>query len=460
MFRKQKRSVQQELWIRSEDLPVPASNPFYQALDALLVKHDFDQKVRELFLPYYKSSGPGQPGVDPAVYAKMLLIGFFERIPSERGIEARCTDSIMLRHFLGIALTERVPDHSTLSVIRRRVPLSVFTQMFTLMHPVLAEMGLIRGKNIGMDTSAMQANASMRNLRNRMTGDKYRAYVTRLAKKEGIDIKDPDAVNRFDRTRKKKTSNEEWSNPYDPDAKIGPTKQGNIRMIYKPEHTVDMDTGALIDVQMLLGDMPDTEVLTERVCAAEKRAIDGLGIDTLPIETLTADKGYFAAEELPHLVQAGIMPNIPDRTAKRNLSRLTEATRTIVERVRRRVKSRKGKRLLRRRGMYIERSFRHILDDGSMRRTTLRGRENIEKRYLIAALGYNLSLMLFTMFGVGRPKEWAAKGPFSLRVWSLRRIQAHVRTVWEPFRHWFNFEWYSSRLFTSAVGEISFCSCE
>jgi transposase len=278
------------------------------------------------------------------------------------------------------------------------------------MHAALVEMGLMNGKHLGMDTSAMHANASMRKLKNRMTGEKYRAYVKRLAKQEGVDTKDEAAINRFDRKRKKKTSNEEWVNPHDPDAKVGPTKQSNVRMIYKPEHVVDMETGALIDVQVQYGDMADTEALTERVCAAEQRAIDGLGVDALPIDTITTDMGYYVTEELVQLKLAGIKANIPDRTSKRNLEKLTESTRKIVEAVRKRVKSRKGKRLMRKRGMYIERSFAHILDAGGMRRTTLRGRENIEKRYLIAALGYNISLMLQTLFGVGRPKEWAAQG--------------------------------------------------
>ena len=457
MFREQDGPVQQELWIRPEDLVVPASNPFYHALDSLLSDHKFNQSVRDLFRPYYTPSGPGQPGTDPAVYAKMILIGYFERINSERGISTRCDDSIMLRHFLHIPLTESVPDHSTLSRIRNRIPLEVFAKLFTLMHPILAAMGLMRGKNIGMDTSAMHANASMRKLTNRMTGEKYRAYVKRLAKNEGVDIKDEAAVTRFDRKRKKKTSNEEWVNPHDPDAKVGPTKQGDIRMIYKPEHMVDMDSGALIDVQVQLGDMPDSEELTARVCEGEKRAIDALDVDALPIDTLTTDMGYYKADELPRLVLAGIKPNMPDRTTKRNLAKLSEETRKIVEQVRKRVKGRKGKQLMRRRGMYIERSFRHILDDGAMRRTTLKGRENIEKRYLIAALGYNISLILFTMFGVGRPKEWAAKGPFALFSWLFRWVHAIACDVHRILQLLFAKGRWSDRLSPSALVDKSFC---
>jgi transposase len=411
MYRKQKDAVQQELWIRPEELARPASHPFYDSLDRLFRDNGFDQQIRALFQPYYTLAGPGRPGVDPAVYVKMMLIGFFEGIPSERGIETRCADSIMLRSFLGFSLTERVPDHSTLSIIRRRIPVKVFNRVFTLTHSILAGKGLMKGEHIGMDTSAMQANASMRGLKNKLTGERYRAYVKRLARHEGVDIKDEAAVNRFDRKRKnRKTSNEEWENPHDPDAKVGPTKQGNIRMIYKPEHTVDMDSGALIDVQVQFGDMHDSAGLTERIGEAEKRAIDGLGIDALPIKTCTTDCGYYDTDELENMNLAGIKANIPDRTPKRNLAKLSESTRKIVEEVRRRVQCGRGKKLLRLRGMYIERSFAHVLDAGGLRRTTLRGRENIEKRYLIAGLGYNISLLLQTICGVGRPKAWAAKG--------------------------------------------------
>jgi transposase len=432
MFRKHKPAVQQDLWIRPEDLVRPRRNAFYEELDALLREHQFHQKVRDLCEPHYKQSNVGQPATDPAVITKMFLLGFLEGITSERSIETRSDDSITLRSFLGISLTERVPDHSTLSRFRKRIPLETFQSIFTLFHPVLAAMGLMKGENLGMDTSVIEANASMRKLKHKLTGEKYRTYVKRLAKNEGIDPKDEAAVNRFDRKRKKKTSNEEWGNSHDPDAKIGPTKHGDIRMIYKPEHMVDMDTGAMIDVQVQSGDMHDADQLTERICEAENRAMDGLGVDELPIKTMTGDCGYYKADELATMKTAGIRANIPDRTARRNLGKLTEPVRKVVVEVGRRVKSWRGKKLLRKRGMYIERSFAHILDAGGLRRTTLRGRENIEKRYLIAALGFNLSLILKTQYGVGRPKEWIANGPGKLFSLVFRHLNDAV-SWWDRF---------------------------
>lgn len=417
MFKKQQRIVQGELWVHADDLPVPASNRFYDALSAIFESIGFEDAVRDLFRPFYRPDGPGHPGVDPAVYIKMLLIGFFENIKSERGIEARCADSLMLRHFLGFAITERVPDHTTLGVIRRRVPGDVFEKSFALLLPVLAKMGLVRSAHVGLDTSVIEANASMRNLRNRISGEKYRIYVKKLAKEAGIDPKDEAAVSRFDRKRKdRKTSNDEWENPHDPDAKIGPTKQGGTRMIYKPEHVVDMETGAIIDARILPGDTSDTTELACRIADAEARAISSMPIDELPMETVTADKGYHAADEIALMETGGLSANIPDRITNRNLENLSKETRGAVERCARRVKSAMGKDLLRKRGMHIERSFAHILDSGGMRRTTLRGVENIQKRYSIAALGYNLSLLMFTFFGVGTPKQCAAgsgKGIFA-----------------------------------------------
>ena len=409
MFKKQKRIVQGELWVNAEEYALPASNPFYEQLDALLASIGFDDQVRTLCQPSYRIGGPGHPGVDPAVYMKMLLIGFFENLKSERAIEARCADSIMLRRFLGYPLNERVPDHTTLSVIRRRIPVDAFEKAFVLLHPLLASMGLLRGAHIGVDTSVIDANASMRNLRNRISSEKYRAYVKKLAKEEGVDIDDEAAVSRFDRWRKgRKTSNDEWQNPHDPDAKIGPTKHGSTRMIYKPEHVVDMETGAIIDARILLGDTADTADVAGRIADAEARAITALPVDELPIETATADKGYHSAAEIEKIEGSGIAANIPDRVQNRNLANLSEATRAAVQRCARFVKSTVGKDLLRKRGMHIERSFAHILDSGGMRRVTLRGRENIQKRYSIAALGYNLSLIMLTFFGAGTPKQHAA----------------------------------------------------
>lgn len=411
MFKKQTRPQQQELWIRSDELRLPPEAPFWPKFQEFLDSLDFDTKVRAACAPHYTLNGPGQPGVDPVVYFKMLLIAFFENIRSERGIEARCADSLSIRGFLGIGLTDRVPDHSTLSRIRYRLPADVFDEVYGIIFPRLHELKLIRGKALGMDTSVIEADAAKKSLRNRMTREKYRAYVKRLAKHQGIDPADEAAVSSFDRNREgRTTSNDEWENPHDPDAKIGPTKHGGTRMIYKPEHLVDMETGVILDATVLTGDTADSTNVTDRMLDAEMRAAEKLdnGEMDLPIESLTADKGYHSVKELERLSEYDIIPNIPDPCRNRNLGKLRDETRQIVEWSRATVKSIVGKELQRSRGMFIERSFAHVLDAGGMRRTTLRGRENIEKRYRIAVLGYNISLMMRRLFGFGTPKQCAA----------------------------------------------------
>jgi transposase len=437
MFKKQKRIVQGELWIDAAKVALPEGCAFYDKLNAMLEAVGFDEQVHALCQPYYRMDGPGHPGVDPAVYFRILLIGFFEGIRSERALATRCADSLMLRRFLRYQLDESVPDHSTLSVIRHRFPVDVFHQVFTIMHPALASLGLIRGAHIAMDTSVIEANASMRNLRNRCTGEKYREYVRRLAKDDGVNPRDEAAVSRHDRKRKnRKTSNNDWQNPHDPDAKVGPTKHGETRMIYKPEHVVDMDTGAIIDAQVLPGDTADATEVAARLAETERRMMAVMPIDELPIETLTADKGYHSAANVEQLSTAGIAVNIPDRVVDRKMEQLTPACQRALRKSATLVKSRKGKALLRKRGMYVERSFAHVLDAGGMRRTTLRGRENVQKRHSIASLGYNLSLVLLTVFGVGTPKQAIAGATaagfsaFSRVAYAVHALLRHLCAYW------------------------------
>jgi transposase len=224
----------------------------------------------------------------------MLLIGFFENTPSERVLALRCADSLSIREFLGYEVTERTPNHSTLSRIRKRLPTKVFDDVFAIVLPTLDDLGLIEGRNLGMDTSVIDANASKRELRSIFSGEQYRAYVKNLAREAGVDTEDPAAVSRFDKNRPgRKTSNKEWQNPHDPDAKIGPTKHGVSRMIYKPEHMVDMDTGAILDARVLFGDQADSTEAADRFIEAEQRAATALIPEEmdLPVESVTKDKG-------------------------------------------------------------------------------------------------------------------------------------------------------------------------
>jgi len=408
-----------ELFIAFSELVRPATTPFYAKLDQTLASFDFATQARSLCAPAYSVNGRGRPGIDPVVYFKMLMVGFFEDIASERGIAERCSDSISIRAFLGYDLTQTTPDHSTLSIIRQRLGAAVYDDVFLVILSALDKHGLLKGKNVGIDASVIQANAALKSLINRNTEEAYWEYVRRLASENGIDPKNAEAVRQFDRKRPKKMSNEEWVNPHDPDAKIGQTKAGATDMIYKPEHTVDLDTGAILQAEVRLGHEADQKDLSQHVLQAQaniNQAQDSAA-DSLTIESTTADKGYHAVAEMKQLQAEGIRTVISDPVKNRKLENLDTEDAQVVRRAKRSTGSKSGKELLRRRGMHLERSFAHILDAGGARRTTLRGLENLNKRFKVSAAIYNLSQLMRKLFGVGTPKQLAAMGKALFLVW-------------------------------------------
>lgn len=401
---------QPELFVPANQLIQPASSPFYSKLEQTLQSFDFAGQVRQLCAPSYAACGRGRPGIDPVVYFKMLMVGFFENIPSERGIAERCQDSISIRSFLGYSLTQNTPEHSTLSVIRQRLGAEIYDQVFKLVLQALQKHGLVKGKNLGIDTSVIEANASLKALVNRQTEEAYWDYVKRLAQENGIDPGDTDAVRRFDRKRPKKMSNDDWENPHDPDAKIGPTKAGGTDMIYKPENTVDLDTGAIIQAEARPGDEADKSDLSLHILQAQVaiNQVKGLPPDSLTIVSVAADKGYHAPVEMGALQEEGIRTVISDPVLNRKMENLCPEERQAVSKAKRSASSESGKKLLKKRGMHIERAFAHILDGGGARRTTLRGLDNLNKRYKLAAAIYNLSQLMRKLTGIGTPKQWAA----------------------------------------------------
>jgi transposase len=290
--------------------------------------------------------------------------------------------------------------------------LEIYERIFTLTLQALREHGLLRGKNLGIDSSVIEANASLRALVHRNTEEQYWDYVKRLAAESGIDPEDTAAVRKFDRHRPGKGSNQEWVNPYDPDAKIGRTKDGATDMIYKPEAVVDLDTGAIVQAQVHPGDQADHKEMATRVLEAQQNINEAAGekLDTLTVNTVTSDKGYYAVNELQALQQEDIRTVIADPIDNRRLDKLEPDEKKAVQAARRSTESTSGKDLLRRRGMHIERSFAHILDCGGMRRTTLRGWENLNKRFKLAAAIYNLSQLMRKLIGIGTPKQLAARG--------------------------------------------------
>jgi len=410
MFIAKKKAGQSEFWIAADRVVTSTKGGFYAKLDETLECFGFAAKVRELCLPAYDKSGVGRPGIDPAVYLKMLMVGFFEDLTSEREIAARCADSISIREFLHYELTEATPDHSSLSIIRQRLEGPIYEQVFALVLAALQEHGLLRGRNVGIDSSVMEANASLRGLVNRNTGEAYWDYVKRLAAQSGIDPEDSAAVRRFDRKRPKKMSNQEWENPDDPDAKIGPKKDGATDMIYKPQTVVDLDTGAIVGAEVLPGNQADNQEVATAILEAQQNinAARGEDPDQMTVETATGDKGYYALGELQALQREAIKTVICDPVRNRRMDQLKPDEQQAVTAAARSVSSNYGKELLSKRGQHIERGFAHILDCGGMRRATLRGRQNLQKRFTLAAAFYNLSQLMRKLCGVGTPKQWAA----------------------------------------------------
>jgi transposase len=425
MIRPQRKVQQGEFWVARNDLARAQASRFYDKLNETLEQMEFAVKVHGFCAPLYSSGEKGRPPIDPVVYFKMLMVGFLENLPSERAIASRCGDSLMIRRFLGYELDEDTPHHSSFTVIRQRLSAEVYQSVFDIVLEGLRRHGLLRGKNLGIDSSVMEANASLRALENRNTGEAYWEYVMRLAAEAGVDGQDAGAVRRFDKQRPgRKTSNQEWVNPHDRDAKVSKAKDGATDMLYKPENIVDLDTGAILNAEVRKADEADTQGLAERTISAVElveaiRKEASAGQEPVPeaTETLTGDKGYYCVEELETIQHGGVQTIISDPLSNRRVDKLDEDGQAAVGNARLSVKSIEGKELLRRRGMHIERSFAHILDSGGMRRATLRGQANLDKRYKIAAATYNLSQLMRHHFGIGTPKQAAAsvlRGLFEL----------------------------------------------
>lgn len=332
MFSAKKKAAQCEFWIAAEQVVTSGKNGFYAKLEEALESFGFATQVRALCAPAYDKSGVGRPGIDPVVYLKMLMVGFFEDLPSERAIAARCADAIAIRQFLNYELTEAPPDHSSLSLIRQRLAGPVYEQVFILILAALQKHGLLRGKHVGIEASVMEANASLRGLVNRNTGEAYWEYVKRLAAQSGVDPQDRAAVRKFDRKRPKRMSNQEWENPDDPDAKIGPKKDGATDMIYKPQTVVDLETGAIVGAEMLPGDQADHHAAATSVLEAQQNinAARGENRHHVTVQTATADKGYYAVEQLQALQQEQIKTVICDPLSNRRLDKLAPAAQRAV----------------------------------------------------------------------------------------------------------------------------------
>lgn len=399
---KRKRQRATELWIPTTDLPVAPSHPFYTRLNEVLHAGEFDPFVERACERFY-AARMGRPSLPPGVYFRLLLVGYFEGLDSERGIAWRAADSLALRCFLGLGLHEAPPDHSTISRTRRLIDLETHQAVFVWVLAWLAEAKLLKGKTLGLDGTTLEANAALRTIVRRDTGEGYQEFLTTLAKASGIGTPTRADLARIDRKRKKKGSNDDWTHPHDPDAKITKMKDGRTHLAHKAEHAVDLETGAVVAVTVQDADDGDTTTMQETLITAAEH-LEAVLPETDTLRELVTDKGFHSNDRLVDLHAIGIRTYIsePDR-GRRNWRGKPDA-RAAVYANRRRIRGRRGLALLRRRGEYLERTFAHTYETGGMRRTHLRGHPNILKRLLIHAGAFNLGLVMRHLIGVGTPR--------------------------------------------------------
>jgi len=426
-----KQEHQEAFWVPTSELPQTPGHPFYERLNKILDGQGFDRFVEERCRKFYADT-MGRPSLPPAIYFRMLLVGYFEGIDSERGIAWRVADSMALRHFLGYGLTDQTTDHSTLSRNRRLIDLETHEEVFVWVLQVLAREKLLDGKTLGLDATTLEANAALRSIVRSDTGEGYQEFLTRLAKASGIETPTREDLARIDKNRKHKGSNDDWEHPHDPDAKITKMKDGRTHLAHKAEHAVDLQTGAVVAVTLQPANRGDTTSITETIEQADENLV-GVIQDEKACEQLNesvlseavTDKGYHSNAVLKDLRASDIRTYIsePDRGRRHWAGK--EEERDAVYANRRRIRGGRGQKLRKKRAEYVERTFAHCYDTGGMRRTHLREHPNILKRLLIHVAGFNLGLVMRRLFGVG-----TARGLQGLR----GRVLAWILTLWMALR--------------------------
>jgi transposase len=457
---KRKRHRQPTMWVAATDFPTATSHPFYARLNQLLRTHGFDDFAEAQCATFYADT-MGRPSLPPGIYFRLLLIGYFEGIDSERGIAWRAADSFALRDFLGVGLEDTPPDHSTISRTRRLIDLETHRAVFTWVLQCVSTAGLVKGKTIGIDATTLEANAALRSIVRRDSGESYEEFLTTLAKASGIGTPTRADLARIDRKRKKKGSNDDWTHPHDPDAKITKMKDGRTHLAHKAEHAIDLETGAIVGVTVQGADQGDTTTIQQTLpeAAEQLEAVATVTDDAVAvIEEVVADKGYHSRTTVHDLKTLEIRTYIsePDRGPQSWIDQ--EAERDAVYANRRRIRGNRGKRLLRKRGELLERPCAHLYETGGLRRAHVRGHENVLKRLLVHAGGFNLGLWMRTLFGIGTPRSLqgrlATVGAVLSMVWSF--VYDAIAPIWtqtdcpRPRRNW--------RMYLLSVTENATCT--
>jgi transposase len=436
-----RKPVQQPLFVSTAELHVRC-HPFYDAVNKVLDSHHFDTFAEDRCAKFYDDgSRGGRPGLAPGIYFRCMMVGYFEGIDSERGIDWRCNDSHSLKAFLGLAIDQPAPDHSTISRTRRLIDLETHHEVFQEILKVLANHGLIDGRTIGVDGTTLEANAAMRSIVRRDSGEGYQEFLTKLAKESGIETPTREDLAKLDKKRKNKASNDDWESPDDPDAKITKMKDGTTHLAHKAEHAVDLSEGghgAIVAVNICDAAAGDTATLTDTLTQAaenlravidDERVSDKISQDFVSEAVL--DKGYHSRQTLLDLeeTQTRSYASEPKRT-RQDWDGQAEA-RDAVYANRRRIQGERGKRLLCSRGEKLERTFAHCYETGGMRRLYLRGKDNIAKRTIIHAAGFNLGLLMRVSYGLRKPRSGsgAARALILAAISGVERLGAFIRII-------------------------------
>lgn len=428
-----RKPTQDQLFTATAALARSPGHPFYRKLNEVLCGFQFDEFAEELCAPFYKEGG--RPSIPPGTYFRLLFIGYFEGIESQRGVAWRVQDSLCLREFLGLTLTEDAPDHSALTRIRQRLPADVYDKVFQFVLGLLEKKKLLRGQTIAIDATTLEANAAMKSIVRKDTGRNWNEYLKGLAQAEGLEDPSVEDLRRMDRQRPgKKVSNDDWHNPHDPDARIARMKDGTTHLAYKAEHGVDLESEAIVAVTLASADEGDSQTAPQTVVGAQVNLI-AAGSEVCVREGVM-DKGYHDNGLLDFCRSVGVRTYIPERKQKsRRWTDKPETYEAGFRANRRRVRGEKGKALNRQRSEKCERTFAHVCETGGGRRSWLRGLVNVTKSHVLRCAAFNLGLLLRKVFGLSKPRSlgkavWAVL----FAIWSsLRGFRTHLKTLRAAF---------------------------
>jgi transposase len=395
---------QQSMWLSATKMPRSPGHVFYEKLNKVLSAGGFDARVEELCEPHY-ADGQGRPSIEPGMYFRMLFVGYFEGLSSQRGIAWRCADSLSLRSFMGLDGEETSPEHSSMTRIRKRLPEEVFEEVFRFVLELAVEHGLLKGKTIAVDATTLEANAAMKSLVRRDTGEDWKTYLRQLAEAEGMEDPSDEDLRRFDKKRKgKKTSNKDWKSSTDPSSRVTKMKDGRTHLAYKAEHAVDLDSEVIVGAVIHRADDGDTDTVAVTI-ELSRENLQRSG-SASQIEEVVLDKGYHKGETIQQLEeQYGVRPYAAEPARGRRKWRdKPEGQQRAVYNNRRRIRGRRGRRLGRLRSERAERTFAHVCETGGGRQAWLRGVANVSKSHLMRAAAHNLNILMLALFGVGTPR--------------------------------------------------------